>query len=82
MIKIIKVKYLEPGEALASLQKAGIIPYFINWGCDVDEQNRRLIFNLRHGSGSGGTFDAELKQVGHDIEQFLKSIDRPGEEGA
>ncbi|RMG66345.1 MAG: hypothetical protein D6715_07160 [Calditrichaeota bacterium] len=80
MIKIIKVKYLEPREALASIQKAGIIPYLINWGCDVDEQNRRLIFNLRHGSGSGGSFDEELRRVGNEIEQFLKSIDRPRED--
>lgn len=77
MIKIIGVKYASPGEVLESIQSAGIFNYMINWGCNIDEKNKRLIFNLRHGGGTGGSFDKELKEAIQQLESFIKSIDTP-----
>lgn len=75
MIKIFQLKKISPREALKSIQEAGIITYMINWGCDIDDKNNRLVFHLKHGSGTGGSFDAELEKVVRDLEQFIKSID-------
>lgn len=77
MIKVLTVRNISPRKALESVQVAGIFNYMINWGCDIDEKNQRLIFTLRHGGGSGGSFDRELKQAAHDLEEFIKSIDIP-----
>jgi hypothetical protein len=72
MIKVISLKNIEPKEALRLVQESGVIPYLINWGCNIDTKNRRLIFQLKHG---GGTFDEELTRATVDLEKFLKSID-------
>lgn len=72
MIKVISLKNIEPKEALRLIQESGVIPYLINWGCNIDEKNRRLIFQLKHG---GGNFDEELDRAADDLEKFLKSID-------
>lgn len=77
MIKIIEVKHISPQQVLESIQQAGIFNYMINWGCDIDEQNKRLIFNMRHGGGTGGSFDRELKDAVKQLETFIKSIDSP-----
>ena len=77
MIKIIEVKYISPKQVLESIQQTGIFNYMINWGCDIDEQNKRLIFNIRHGGGTGGSFDKELKEAVKQLEIFIKSIDSP-----
>jgi hypothetical protein len=77
MIKILKVKNISPQKALDKIQNAGIFNYMINWGCDIDEKNKQLTFNLRHGSGEGGSFDKELKETIRSLEVFLKSIDMP-----
>jgi hypothetical protein len=77
MIKIIEVKYASPKEALESIQSAGIFNYMINWGCNIDQKNKRLIFTLRHGGGTGGSFDKELKEAIQQLESFIKSIDTP-----
>lgn len=77
MIKVIEVKHLSPRKVLESVQQAGIFNYMINWGCDIDEENKRLIFNVRHGGGSGGSFDKEVKETIRQLETFVKSIDTP-----
>jgi hypothetical protein len=77
MIKIIEVKHASPKEVLESIQLAGIFNYMINWGCNIDEKNKRLIFNLRHGGGTGGSFDKELTEAAKQLESFIKSIDIP-----
>ena len=72
MVKVITLKYIEPKEALRLVQESGIISYLINWGCNIDEKNRRLVFQLKHG---GGGFEDEVKQAASDLETYLKSID-------
>ncbi len=72
MVKVITLKHIEPKEALRLVQESGIIPYLINWGCNIDEKNRRLVFQLKHG---GGGFEDELKNAASDLESYLKSID-------
>jgi len=72
MIKVITLKCIEPKEALRLVQESGVIPYLINWGCNMDEKNRRLVFQLKHG---GGAFEEEVKKVAKDLEDFIKSID-------
>jgi hypothetical protein len=74
MIKIIKLKNISPQQALESVQTAGIFGYMINWGCEIDEKNNRLIFNLKHGGG-GGTFEKELQKTVKDLEAFINSLD-------
>jgi len=75
MIKIFQLKKISPDEALKRVQSAGIFNYMINWGCDIDKKNNRLVFNLKHGGGSGGSFDEELEKAVKNLEQFIKSID-------
>lgn len=77
MIKIIEVKHASPKEVLENIQLAGIFNYMINWGCNIDEKNKRLVFNLRHGGGTGGSFDKELNEAAKQLESFIKSIDTP-----
>lgn len=77
MIKIIEVKYISPRRVLESIRQASIFGYMINWGCDIDEENKRLTFNIRHGGGTGGSFDRELKEAVRQLESFIKSIDSP-----
>jgi len=72
MIKVISLKNIEPKEALRLVQESGVVPYLINWGCNIDEKNKRLIFQLKHG---GGAFDEEIDQTADDLEKFIKSID-------
>lgn len=72
MIKVITLKHIEPKEALRLVQESGVIPYLINWGCNMDEKNRRLVFQLKHG---GGGFEEEVEKVVKDLEAFIKSID-------
>lgn len=72
MVKVITLKHIEPKEALRLVQESGIIPYLINWGCNIDEKNRRLVFQLKHG---GGGFEDEVKNAASDLESYLKSID-------
>lgn len=77
MIKVISVKHISPKQVLESVQQAGVFNYMINWGCDIDEENNRLIFNIRHGGGTGGSFDQEVKDAIRQLETFVKSIDLP-----
>lgn len=77
MIKVIEVKHISPRQVLESIQQASIFSYMINWGCDIDEENKRLTFNIRHGGGTGGSFDKELKEAVHQLETFIKSLDSP-----
>ena len=72
MVKVITLKYLDPKEALRLVQESGVIPYLINWGCNIDEKNRRLVFQLKHG---GGGFEDEVKKAASELESYLKSID-------
>jgi len=72
MVKVITLKHIEPKEALRLVQESGIIPYLINWGCNIDEKNHRLVFQLKHG---GGGFEDEVKNAASDLESYLKSID-------
>jgi hypothetical protein len=72
MIKVVILKHIEPKEALRLVQESGVISYLINWGCNIDEKGRRLIFQLKHG---GGGFDQEIDKAAHDLEKFIKSID-------
>ena len=72
MTKIFTLKNIEPKEALRLVQESGIIPYLINWGCNVDEKKRRLIFQLKHG---GGDFNEELEHAVRELEKYIKSID-------
>lgn len=72
MIKVITLKHIEPKEALRLVQESGVIPYLINWGCNMDEKNRRLVFQLKHG---GGGFEEEVEKAVKDLEAFIKSID-------
>lgn len=72
MVKVFKLKHIQPKEALLMVQKAGVIPYLINWGCNIDEKNNRLIFTLKHG---GGAFAEELDGAARDLDRFIKSID-------
>ena len=72
MVKVITLKHIEPKEALRLVQESGIIPYLINWGCNMDEKNRRLVFQLKHG---GGGFEEEVEKAAKDLETYLKSID-------
>jgi hypothetical protein len=73
MIKVIELKYLRPKEALRLVQESGVIPYMVSWGCNIDEPNNRLVFQLKHG---GGSFDNELQLAAKDLEKFIKSIDK------
>jgi len=72
MIKIITLKHISPKKALRLVQESGVIPYLINWGCNIDEENRRMVFQLKHG---GGAFDTEVEKTAVDLEKFIKSID-------
>jgi hypothetical protein len=72
MIKVISLKHISPKEALRLVQESGIIPYLINWGCNIDEKNKRMVFQLKHG---GGGFEEELESAAIDLEKFIKSID-------
>ena len=72
MIKVFTLQYIEPKDALRLLQESGVIPYMINWGCNIDEKSKRLIFQLTHG---GGDFEEELEKAIKDLEKFIKSID-------
>ena len=72
MIKVISLKNIEPKEALRIVQESGVVSYLINWGCNIDEKNKRLIFQLKHG---GGGFDEEVERAADDLEKFIKSID-------
>ncbi len=72
MIKVINLKHIEPKEALRLVQEAGIFSYLINWGCNVDEKNNRLVFQIKHG---GGGFEEEVEKASHDLDRFIKSID-------
>ncbi len=72
MIKVISLKYLSPKDALRLVQESGVIPYLINWGCNIDEKNNRLIFQLKHG---GGGFEEEVELAAAELEKFIKSID-------
>lgn len=72
MIKVITLKHLEPKEALRLVRESGVFPYTINWGCNIDEEKKRLIFQLKHG---GGDFPEEVEQAVRELEKFIKSID-------
>lgn len=72
MIKTFTLKHIEPEDALRLVRESAIIDYMINWGCNIDKKNRRLIFQLKHG---GGDFPEELQKTAHDLEKFIKSID-------
>jgi hypothetical protein len=72
MIKVISLKHISPKDALRLVQESGIIPYLINWGCNIDENNKRLVFQLKHG---GGGFEEEVDIIAADLEKFIKSID-------
>jgi len=72
MIKVVSLKHLDPKEALRLVQESGVIPYLINWGCNIDEKGRRLVFQLKHG---GGGFEEEINKAANDLEKFIKSID-------
>lgn len=72
MIKVIALKHIDPKEALRLVQESGVIPYLINWGCNIDEKNDRLIFQLKHG---GGGFEDEVQKAASELEKFIKSID-------
>jgi len=79
MLKVIRLKNIQPEKALRSVRIAGVLGYMINWGCEIDSANRRLIFTLKHGSGSGGSFDQELQKAASELEKFIRSIDLPEE---
>jgi len=72
MVKVITLKYLDPKDALRLVQESGVLSYLINWGCHIDEKNRRLVFQLKHG---GGGFEDEVKVAATELESYLKSID-------
>ncbi len=72
MIKIFTLMHIQPDEALRLVQESGIISYMINWGCNIDEKNKRLIFQLKHG---GGEFEEELEAAARELEKFIRSID-------
>ena len=72
MIKVFNLKHIEPNEALRLVQESGVFDYMINWSCNIDEKNKRLIFNLKHG---GGDFPEELEKAARELERFIKSID-------
>lgn len=77
MIKVISLKHVSPKDALRLVQESGVIPYLINWGCNIDEKNKRLVFQLKHG---GGEFEEEVEATAGDLEKFIKSIDVKTEE--
>lgn len=79
MLKIIRLKNIQPEEALKSVRIAGVFGYMINWGCEIDKANRQLIFTLKHGGGSGGSCDEELRTAATELEKFIRSIDLPDE---
>jgi|MudIll2142460700_1097286.scaffolds.fasta_scaffold10097_2 hypothetical protein len=72
MIKVVSLKHISPKDALRLVQESGVLPYLINWGCNIDEKNRRLVFQLKHG---GGGFEEELESAADELEKFIKSID-------
>ncbi len=72
MIKVFNLKHISPKDAMRLVEESSIFNYLINWSCNVDEKNNRLIFNLKHG---GGAFSEELDKAGRDLEKFIKSID-------
>ncbi|MEJ2634295.1 MAG: hypothetical protein P8184_03260 [Calditrichia bacterium] len=72
MIRVYTLKHISPDEALRLVQEAGVIPYLINWGSNIDEKKKRLMFTLKHG---GGDFSEELEKVARDLDKFIKSID-------
>ncbi len=72
MIKVISLKHIDPKYALRLVQESGVIPYLINWGCNIDEKNNRMIFQLKHG---GGDFEEEVEKAARQLEKFIRSID-------
>ncbi|MBN2367198.1 MAG: hypothetical protein JXL67_13600 [Calditrichaeota bacterium] len=72
MIKVITLKHIDPKNALRIVQESGVISYLINWGCNIDEKNNRMIFQLKHG---GGGFEEEVEETARQLEKFIKSID-------
>ncbi len=72
MIKVFNLKHIDPNDALRLVQESGVFNYMINWSCNIDEKNKRLIFNLKHG---GGDFPEELEKAARELERFIKSID-------
>lgn len=72
MLKIITLKNISPKKALRLVQESGVIPYLINWGCNIDEENNRMVFQLKHG---GGSFESEINKVATELEKYIKSID-------
>jgi hypothetical protein len=72
MIKVFTLKHIDPKDALQLVQESGVIPYLINWGCNIDEKNKRLIFQLKHG---GGGFEDEVESAGKELEKFIHSVD-------
>ncbi|MFZ0391261.1 MAG: hypothetical protein WAN36_12460 [Calditrichia bacterium] len=72
MIKVYSLKHISPQDALRLVHESGIIPYIINWGSNIDEPNKRLIFTLKHG---GGDFEEELQRVARELDKFMRSID-------
>ncbi len=72
MIKVVTLKHISPKDALRLVQESGVLPYLINWGCNMDEKNHRLVFQLKHG---GGGFEEEVEKAASDLEKFIKSID-------
>ncbi|GAB4374028.1 MAG: hypothetical protein Kow0042_18340 [Calditrichia bacterium] len=73
MIKIFTLRHIEPQEALRLVRESSAIHYLINWSCNVDEKNKRLIFQLKHG---GGGFEEEVEKAARELEKFIKSIDQ------
>lgn len=72
MIKVFTLTNIEPEEALRLVQESGVINYMINWGCNIDKENRRLVFQLRYG---GGDFPEEVASAARELEKYIHSID-------
>jgi hypothetical protein len=72
MIKVFTLENIDPEDALRLVQESSVINYMINWGCNIDKKNQRLVFQLKHG---GGDFPEELNQAVKDLEKFIQSID-------
>lgn len=74
MIRVYKLKHISPDEALRLVQESSVIPYLINWSCNLDEKGKRLIFQLKHG---GGDFPEEEEAAAKELDKFIHSIDSP-----
>ncbi len=72
MIRVYQLKHISAREALRLVNEAGVIPYLINWGCNIDEKGNRLIFQLKHG---GGDFPQEEEAAARELDRFIRSID-------